>query len=152
MKNLIEKAKKELGNSDYSSSIEEKINNYSDIIKKLYSFSNYKSYKDIKISYSNSKLYIKFDFKHNVNIKFVEHIHVNNCADVFFEFLKYEDVKLERKAKNDSASEDLIKREFNNVSNSTIVYNLSINEVDIIINSDKNYEYVLEKDSNFEIY
>ncbi len=152
MDSLILKIKKELENSNYYSHIEERINNYSNIIKKLYSFSIYKSWNDIKIKCNNSKLYIYFDFKYTVNIKFIEHIHTNDVADVYFEFLKYDDVKLERKAKNDAASSDLIKREFNGVKSSTIIFNLSINEVDIIINSDKTYEYVLEKCSNFQIY
>ena len=149
---LIIKIKKELENSNYYQHIEEKINNYSNIIKKLYTFSTYKSWNGVKIKYNNPKLYIYFDFKDSVNIKFIEHIHTNDIADVYFEFLKYDDVKLEREAKNDVAKNDLIKREVDNVNDSTILFNLSINEVAIIINSDKTYEYVLEKCSNFEIY
>ena len=149
---LIIKIKKELENSNYYQHIKEKINNYSNIIKKLYTFSTYKSWNGVKIKYNNPKLYIYFDFKDSVNIKFIEHIHTNDIADVYFEFLKYDDVKLEREAKNDVAKNDLIKREVDNVNDSTILFNLSINEVAIIINSDKTYEYVLEKCSNFEIY
>ncbi len=74
-----------------------------------------RAWNSIKIKYENSKLYIYFDFKYIVNIKFIEHIHTSDVADVYFEFLKYNDVKLERKVKNDVASSDLIKREFNGV-------------------------------------
>jgi hypothetical protein len=152
MEQLIEKAKAEMINSNYLSMIECKLNYYSSIIKKLYAFSSYKSYKDIKIKYIGSKLFVIFDFKYNVHIKFIEHIHTNNSADVFFEFLKDEDVKLERQAKNDVVKDELINREFNNVKSSTIIFNLTINEVDIIIRSDKQYETVLENNCDFQIY
>jgi len=152
MDQLIEKVKAEMINSNYLSTIERKLNHYSSIIKKLYSFSSYKSYEDIEINFYDSKLFVIFDFKYNVHLKFNEHIHTNNSADVFFEFLKDEDVKLERQAKNDVVKDELIKREFNNVKSSTIVFNLSINEVDMIITSDKQYETVLENNCDFQIY
>lgn len=151
MDQLVENAKTKMKNSNYLSTIEEKLLDYSDIIKKLYRFSLYKSYEDININYYGYKLYIDFDFKPDVQIKFVQHIHTNNSADVFFEFMKYEDVKLERRAKNAVAADELINRQFNNVKSSTIVFNLTINEVDIIITSDKQYETVLEKYCDFQI-
>ena len=152
MDQLIEKVKSEMINSNYLSIIERELNYYSNIIKTLYSFSSYKSYEDIKINYIDSKLFVIFDFKYNVNIKFNEHIHTNNSADVFFEFLKDEDVKLERQAKNDVVKDELIKRDFDNVKSASIKFNLTINEVDIIITSDKKYETVLENNCDFQIY
>jgi len=63
MKHLVENVKIKMKNSNYLSSIKEKLRDYSEIIKKLYQFSLYKSYEDININYYGYKLYIDFDFK-----------------------------------------------------------------------------------------
>jgi hypothetical protein len=128
------------------------LNIYEPAINILYENSDYASWGNVKMEMKDCKLYIYFYYKKNINIRYIEHIHTNNVADVFFEFLEYEEVKKERRNKNDSVKDEIIKREYRGVREITLIYKITINEMDILIDAEKKYETVFDKDNRLEIF
>ncbi|WP_337860406.1 hypothetical protein [Ferroplasma sp.] len=130
----------------------ENLDIYESAINKLYENSEYSSWASVKTEVIDCKIYIYFHYKNKINIRYMEDIHTNNVADVFFEFLEYEAVKKERRNKNNSVKDDIIKREYGDVKAITLIYKITIKEMDIIINSDKQYETIFDRENGLEIF